>query len=1037
MLLTYGSDCTPIVTRRQFRASFQDLQVRRSGKTCGEWLIQRAFVLSGDNERLVVLAEPKLLQDKSAWTHVAAFRQLLPLPREIGHKGLCVCHHIYDRAICTAMERHHKELHCARKLFDESNMRPGDARLSALLTWCLTVPCVNHDAHNSLKWAIAPWCDSKVCMRNLFITIEALRQSYSELVSHAPAWLSRSVVFEDCKDIDTLRRLWTFCALAPTWVDTLVELQLRYEGGAMKICTRWKDHPDLPELLMTILLKVWEWRRFSDSRWASLGASCRSILAACLCGLPDFVGEVLNDPNAHTYYLKGFLYLTDEVKALVGLIAASSFVADSLLAELMEDDRVPKRYTELQAELLMEVEYVESMSMPLFTMIADACGVNAFTLRHQVMSSVLTQAGFFSERIRAAAELPWSLAHGPPGEALDRLVAGARPTDETAAKIFDLCNLGYNRPALEKGLWLLSMASWSSAPVEQGHVHASMLMKKHADYGEGTLSARAMLISMNALVRQDPQATKLLQLQRRLDSLDKRMPEKINGRHIYFKELSAVVREKRQGGQSVPDDFNKKLMNSHGGLWKRQKTNLKGKCRTMAETVRDDERENINDKRQEVHAEMQILMGRRAADEADANRPLRVSSCRWSIAHLAELDRLFKSPEWSSQRVEKLREEAAVPVQPFPRTSQAILESMDIGRDHCRNTWYEWVPFLCKHRSVFTSCIVRFDSPGGPLLFKVCFARQSPMVVCFMRVRETVPDRELMCPSNHQERSFIEWRHVFKRDGLCFEYSDSGFFQQDWDMHVLADTYCWDGGTFVSDGDWLMIEEFVCMLPDAEEGHHPKRNGPKPSKEQVDFAACPWLMDLLGPGASPPPAEKKVITPTPTPRNQDIDAGGSSNLEHHDLDIDCAQVMDELMARRLELAAANPHTAEHFRWTLRGGAWTARNRGLTYDSCMSSVRKGGEAEQFCNEWGLVRSASFAISIYGEQGAAILARSWVAFHEWSFQTYMMHAGEAGWSFTPEVLAEYQEPPELEGLMASGNARVRNRIAALRQIKPRRQ
>lgn len=110
----------------------------------------RGFLLSSSGERQVVLAEPRRLSDKSAWTHLAAFRDFLPLGREAGHQGLLVSHHIYDRAVCGAMARHHRELYYARKLFEESNEHPGRAHLSLLLTWCTTVPCAQHDAHNAL-----------------------------------------------------------------------------------------------------------------------------------------------------------------------------------------------------------------------------------------------------------------------------------------------------------------------------------------------------------------------------------------------------------------------------------------------------------------------------------------------------------------------------------------------------------------------------------------------------------------------------------------------------------------------------------------------------------------------------------------------------------------------------------------------------------------------------------------------------------------------------------------------------------------------
>ena len=67
-----------------------------------------------------------------------------------------------------------------------------------------------------------------------------------------------------------------------------------------------------------------------------------------LLGIQALVDEMMRRPGASTYYCNGFTFIDAYAFALTSLIASSSFVADSVLALLLEDDRVPKIYNELQ-----------------------------------------------------------------------------------------------------------------------------------------------------------------------------------------------------------------------------------------------------------------------------------------------------------------------------------------------------------------------------------------------------------------------------------------------------------------------------------------------------------------------------------------------------------------------------------------------------------------------------------------------------------------------------------------------------------------
>lgn len=94
-------------------------------------------------------------------------------------------------------------------------------------------------------------------MNSLFICIEALRQSFNKLVLYAPAWLARAVHF--------------LCSLAPEWVEAPQDLELRYDDGALKVSTPFRDRGDLPQLLVPVLLEAWSGGDFAKSAGFLLG----------------------------------------------------------------------------------------------------------------------------------------------------------------------------------------------------------------------------------------------------------------------------------------------------------------------------------------------------------------------------------------------------------------------------------------------------------------------------------------------------------------------------------------------------------------------------------------------------------------------------------------------------------------------------------------------------------------------------------------------------------------------------------------------
>ena len=168
VLLQYGSDCTPLTTKERFDHRIQEVSVTRSGHKSSEFLIQKLFLDTLDSPPLTIVEVPIPMASKTAYAHFGARRQLLKTGRELGHQGLLVEFHKYDRAIMSALKRLHEQFSIIIEEQQEDELGIGKAYQLQLTHWLLCEGCSAHDVHNDLKWA-------------LLCTIQATRRSCAQL----------------------------------------------------------------------------------------------------------------------------------------------------------------------------------------------------------------------------------------------------------------------------------------------------------------------------------------------------------------------------------------------------------------------------------------------------------------------------------------------------------------------------------------------------------------------------------------------------------------------------------------------------------------------------------------------------------------------------------------------------------------------------------------------------------------------------------------------------------------------------------------
>ena len=188
----------------------------------------------------VLLREPtRLSHGKKAAAILAAAHQGWKTLRELGHQGCIVEHYVWDRAGLSALERQTKEWHLSQGPLPESETITPEAQ--ELLEIVVVTPCALHDSQNAFRWGFLPQCQDRQLMRDLYITVESLRNSSDLLSSRICTWILERLAFADGRGMEweeEQTRLWTVLGIEPDVVDLLVsQLQLCWQGGRLWVKT--------------------------------------------------------------------------------------------------------------------------------------------------------------------------------------------------------------------------------------------------------------------------------------------------------------------------------------------------------------------------------------------------------------------------------------------------------------------------------------------------------------------------------------------------------------------------------------------------------------------------------------------------------------------------------------------------------------------------------------------------------------------------------------------------------------------------------
>ena len=168
----------------------------------------------------------------------------------------------------------------------------------------------------------------------------------------------------------------------------------------MYVAAARRHDDNLMQRLTGVALYIWRFKQFTESRWTTVGDSCRTLCAAISMGLFGLLTYIRAQPKTSEYYIHGVDRLTTQVKAFAGVAAIAAYVPDGFLRELLEDDRVVRRRTELEEGLVGELGYVALLSISVWERLSSVLGgAGPVQMRSDAIRAVNVAAAYITRKV--------------------------------------------------------------------------------------------------------------------------------------------------------------------------------------------------------------------------------------------------------------------------------------------------------------------------------------------------------------------------------------------------------------------------------------------------------------------------------------------------------------------------------------------------------------------------------------------------------------------------------------------------------------
>ena len=992
LLSSYSNDGTPLKTYHRIAVQRADGQnMVRVGQQSLEVLVQNQFLRYFDGggipRSVAVIQDPvPLTKGKTGDAVFACAKEMALIPRDYGHRGVNVIHLCFDGALHDFLVRrtkqHHLELAVARAgAIREEGLDP--AKL-LLMDWTVATQCVAHACHNGLKWGMGEVWTDKEKLKDLWEIFAALKNSAGLLHQWLPEWLSHHLVYRPAAQLPAVEEasiLWSALGLpADRLCQVVHEWQLCWSDGELQVRDDLEGNDDLPDEVANVILEVLSIGGFTDSRWLSVGRSCRNLCCCLLFGLDSLVDYVHDHRNGQ-YYINGYKKLAhSDNKDYVVVCGLAAYPTDAALELILEDPRAAQHAPTWREAAQEEIKWIQSWDARMWQSLVSrglAKQLGAYGLQHKVMQASLTSLAFMEYHAFAPAmTLPWSLFNGCIEDNLEALARGPEPTEAVSWKIQRLLQEGGNRHEIAAGVRLLGECSWSTTTTEQMHASVTLLHRHHPSYELNTLLVRSGLHSLRRLVPGSSQEERMMvRLANSMDKLDSRQPQKITGRKVLFRDMVATIQgQARAKHHTLSVATYNQALRLHGQAWAELSWERQEEYEAEAQALAEERADALQVLIADTAAKLgEVRAKHEAAEEAKPFGPLLFSTSTLTEQDIEEWQAQHDRLAGHRHHVNQLRA-AALQAPELPTEAEVeILESMPCGDAADQGARRpKWFGIVCQMREQLRPCGLRIQTDAGPEFYAILYIKKSPYEVHALRM---LPVDSL----NQEEGPMCEPSDIaFLNEAVhCLRFTDFPIVAQGElpdapldKVHVIKQLLFRAPCHALSALEPLTLDELAAGRDFSAEAAGRQTPGQKANKRTRHapgslLESFPGMAATLGGAAAPP--QKARGSADPAPAEDDQGEEGAEFVQ----DDDAAKqaFFDELERQRPEVAglALPPRAQVDFRSTMRAYG----------DTVQGQVARGGQAQQWCKQKGLQQTQKFRIALLAHGEAEILGNAWAA------------------------------------------------------------
>ena len=608
------------------------------------------------------------------------------------------------------------------------------------------------------------------------------------------------------------------------------------------------------------------------------------------------------------------------------------------------------------------------------------------------------------------------------------------PLDPVAAKIWHLLRAGFPQQDIRGAIDLFKEVPWSTQGVERSHGSLASLHKVHPQYSLATLAVRATLHQCRAFFSQSEETKAKQKHQEQMAKLHRSLARSLSARNVFLAELASTVPLHSASSQGQPSNAQDLVRLSHK-LYEQLDDMAKLQYEAKAAEATSARQVSLL-QAQDALTQSFVLQTQRQRDEQGTVGVLNtLSSCRLQTSDYQALVGLLSQGGLAGAALKALRARALeAPQEPSQAVKLVFQEASAEAVEQATATpaQPDWVKIVCRHREVFHHALFLRKCPFEELHegFLLLVAIQSPLKAVFLRVQLYHPilNCQRSAPSFGadlvHEAPYLWEFHYSSLD--CVSSADLSLSMDADDIVMLQNLQFIGEGRLVTDQKAYLLSAVLATMPKTaknQSSYEPKEHKHRKRTAEAHLSEYPWLEGYVHERQKAPRAPGPSAA-QPSTLGSRPEAGQPAQPE-----LDLEEVWEQLEEKRAEWTDSTG--SESFYLQVRGGAWTAANRHVAFDSLMAAA-KSGVAADWAKAFHMGQVVTFSFNLYAEDAAYKMAEAWIRKCQ-HFFTLALEKGNFHTAYTAEDLNGYTDTEFTDWLAslppASATAKRAGKIHAL--------